>query len=819
MGVYIGWEVRQETGTIGFNVYRLGGNGPELVNQTIIHGGAINSSRPIQYATKYEIFDPQGGVKSSYIVRSIAVDGRQSDTATVFPKFTFDFKLDTGHTKGYFLDTRKKNSNLRSTELALPLDLETVVRNTALAPNLATQRYVASQPGAKIAVRKEGIYTVSRAELQNAGFNVNSNSVNWRLFLEGNEQAILIGAGDQYIRFYGKGMDTRESDTRTYYLISDGVAGKRMIPRILRPLGGNVVTQNYRATSITKDRSFYAPSVKNGDAENYFGRLVTSAVTNIPFELSGVDAASASGTVFVKMQGLLGPTHTVNIAVNGNAVGAITGVDLLSFSGEFVIPTSFLIDGTNILSLNNSLSSDANLFDSVSVKFGRKFKADQNQIEFYTPGYRKADVGGFSTSNIVVFDTTFDANTQIVINPNIVAADGAFTVKLPADRAAVMYAVEDSATLQSPLVTANTASSYSAENDRADMVIISHSDPDFISSANNWAAYRRNRAGGAFSVKVIDVADIFDEYSYGVLSAEAINQFLQEAKDHWQTKYVLLLGDGSRDPRNYEGAGYNDLIPTTMVDLIYEETGSDDALTDFDHDGLADIPIGRIPARSTNDINVALAKTMTFETPVLQSLDRGVACAYDLPQSYDFEAMCQSVLLQLPTGTPLFPVGRGFPAPNQNQADPEAQARLLTVLNNGPIAINYSGHGSSGAWASVNFFGNPSIPSLNNISKPTVFTMLTCLNGYFLRPRLEDTSIAELLVTSPTGGAVATWSSTTDTTPDIQGVMGERFYNQLGIGQIKRMGDLIKDAKSTIAGSDVGYSWVLLGDPALQVRP
>ncbi|MBK9162892.1 MAG: hypothetical protein IPM21_03125 [Acidobacteria bacterium] len=55
------------------------------------------------------------------------------------------------------------------------------------------------------------------------------------------------------------------------------------------------------------------------------------------------------------------------------------------------------------------------------------------------------------------------------------------------------------------------------------------------------------------------------------------------------------------------------------------------------------------------------------------------------------------------------------------------------------------------------------------------------------------------------------------TTPDVQEVMAQRFYNQLGAGNIPRM-DLIRDAKSTIPGGiDVRLSWTLIGDPMLKV--
>ena len=98
--------------------------------------------------------------------------------------------------------------------------------------------------------------------------------------------------------------------------------------------------------------------------------------------------------------------------------------------------------------------------------------------------------------------------------------------------------------------------------------------------------------------------------------------------------------------------------------------------------------------------------------------------------------------------------------------------------------------------------------------------MLTCLNGYFIGYNgLNDDSIGELLLRTPNGGGPASWASTGLTTADVQMTMGRRFIQQIGLGNIPRMGDLIRDAKFVIpAGADVRFSWALFGDPMLKVR-
>jgi Peptidase family C25 len=137
-------------------------------------------------------------------------------------------------------------------------------------------------------------------------------------------------------------------------------------------------------------------------------------------------------------------------------------------------------------------------------------------------------------------------------------------------------------------------------------------------------------------------------------------------------------------------------------------------------------------------------------------------------------------------------------------------------LSSGKFIVNYSGHGSSGLWGSGTFFSVLHPAQLTNVNRQSIFTMLTCDNGAFTNPRND--SLAEAVLKAD-GGGVATWASTTATTPDYQLLLATPLYQHIGVGDIRRMGDLITNAKSSLAGSDVGYSWSLLGDPALQVRP
>ncbi|MBP9662985.1 MAG: hypothetical protein KBD94_00070 [Pyrinomonadaceae bacterium] len=825
-GVLIRWHTSVETQNFGFNVYRITSSGRELVNETLITGSVFKRSLPGHSGEDYELYDPAGRFDTVYVIDNTFVGGRVSSSSPFGVRSVKDLEIESGRSSEdleRMRATSAKTGIVLRNDLAVGKDLSEIIERATPEADINTHRWVVSQPGAKIAVKFEGFYRVTRAQLEAAGFNVNAPSANWRLFMEGNEQAINVGAGDQYIEFYGTGRDTRESDTRVYYLLADSNPGRRIETKVIRNVGGAVVAQSYRSTVQKRERtSGYNGMIKNGDAENFWGRPVTDTpmVTPIGVFLNRIDPAAATALIRVKLQGIQGSTHNVKVVVNGNEAGFVPAVGNTVYQATLTIPTSFLVEGNNLVDLTEENSSSASYFDQVEITFNRRFDASADRLSYYTPGYRKVDVAGFSTANVRVFDTTYPGLPQEVVGLNVVQDGGTFTAKLPSHRAMVMYAAENSSLLSPFSVTFNNPSNWSTPGHVVQYLIISHSAPDFLNAAQQWKAFRETTAGGRFSVAVVDVADIFDEFGYGSLSAEALKGFLEYAYKSWDgsPQYVLLLGDGSYDPRNYDGFGNWDLVPTKFLELIFEESGSDEALADFNHDGLAEMPIGRVPARSAFDVLTVLNKSMGFETLENQSLNRGALCAYDLPAGFDFEGMCLGLHNELPPGTPTVLISRGLPPPNQGTPDPQAHTNLMNALNTGKYIANFAGHGTSGVWGNVDFFNANDAALLTNGNRQSIFTMLTCYNGVFFRSSPLADSVSERLLFAQNGGGAITWASTTETTPDFQFTMGARFYNEIGASNIKRIGDLVKSAKSTIAGSDVGYSWVLLGDPALKVR-
>lgn len=820
-GVWLSWKMEAEIGNIGFRVYRIGKEGAELLSPAKFVGGAAIHGRELpSYGETYGYFDAAGDGNSPYYVEAFGLDGKKHRTAEIYPEYAGSLKALTGMSdvelaaRGEAVESPNGDKSI----LTFTKDIVSEMQETAPLADPVQHKIVISTPGAvRIGVKTEGICRVTRAQLEAAGFDAGSDSTKWQLYLEGVEQSIIVGNNAEYIEFYGKAVDTNETDVRRYYLIPGSTPGKRIESRVATRQGSTVVTPSYLQTFVKKERTEWVDDIINDDVDNYFGRGVGSTASNINLNLTGIDFTPANSRLYVSLQGYSSTAHNVEIKLNDHLIGNLISpfAGEYNFSGTYDFPTSFLLEGTNVLSLRSTANpADFSFFDTVTIDFSRKYLAEQNKLNFYTQNYRAARLDGFGSANVRVFDITREGSPVLMTNLDFQQQGPTFGVEMPAARGRAFFAVEDTAISSPESVTANDPELYGGAAPGADLVIITHQ--NFLAEAQTWANYR---IGQGVSTKVIVVDNLYDEYSYGTIGSAAIKSFLQDAFTNWINKpdWVMLIGDGSWDGRNREGLGNFNFVPPKIVSTVYTDTASDEALADFNNDGLAEMAIGRIAARTPAQVTTVFNKTVAWEARVQAGniMNRGALFAYDVDNTYPFAQMSTNLRNQIP-GVPATMIQRGAGsdvllknAMGAPLAEPDWVAR-------GRYIVNYSGHGSAGSWNS-DFFTVFSVPQTVDHS-PAIYTMLTCLNGYF--HWLYNPSLAEVLTTTPNKGAVVAWASSGKTTPDLQEQMAIRFYNKLNEGNITKMGDLVKDAKSALVnyGTDVRLSWVLIGDPMLKLR-
>ena len=185
------------------------------------------------------------------------------------------------------------------------------------------------------------------------------------------------------------------------------------------------------------------------------------------------------------------------------------------------------------------------------------------------------------------------------------------------------------------------------------------------------------------SVVLIDIEDLYDEFSYGEKTPDAIKAFVAKTRPH----YVLLVGGATYDPRNFLGRGSLDYVPTKLVDTAMLETASDDWFVDPDGKG-PEIPIGRLPVSTPQEVAAFVAKLVAYEQASPSTKALYVA---DIPdQVGDFESTIRPMesLISLIPEVALPPTpGRHYPS------CPPCQ-----TYRRGKPDITYLGHGSLQLW-------------------------------------------------------------------------------------------------------------------------
>lgn len=594
----------------------------------------------------------------------------------------------------------------------------------------------------------------------------------------------------------------------------------------------DAVAPSFDTTVLIKERydvpnvfhPIYFVSLLNGDKENYFGRVLgASATYNVNAPNPELTADGPAKLEFA-VQGILnqvGSSHSVNVEFNGTQVGSFTFGPLDYLLRKIDIPVSSLLNGNNTVKIIKTSTGEACLMDYVKLTYPHALKADSNSLRFTQRSAVTAKIDGFGSTNVRLVDYT-DPFAVTATRPIVESTGAGYAITVPTGPAVakgrrLLYAALDTQFDQPAALSLNQPSTLNAATNGADLVIIAHQ--SLISSAAPLVTKRQNQG---LTVSVVDVEDVYDEFSFGAHGPQAIRDFLNRAKTSWATKpkYVIFLGDASLDPRNYEAVGNFDLVPTRLLDATYNETSSDDWLADFDNDGIADIPVGRIPARNPTEAALEISKIVNF---LPSNVPQSALLVADDPTGYyfNFEIANDQVEAQLHALIPSMTVQR-----INKRTDPNAHANIISKAfgtqsvplapDQGQALVNYSGHGNVNTWTGANIFNTTDAVAAANGNKLPLVLVMNCLNGYFQDPRLDG--IAEGFMKAQSGGAIAVFASSGETIPDGQHDMSNRLYQLLYGSQPIALGDAIKDAKGFTNDIDVRRTWIFFGDPSMKIR-
>jgi hypothetical protein len=816
--VELHWRTSYEVDHLGFHVYREEQGQRVRITPALIAGSALTAGAKtvLTAGQSYSWWDvlPLDSGPLRYWLEEIDLKGRRTWHGPV------EVKAAKGHRMA--AEPERVRSVLltrlgrgKASVTAAPSYGWSGPRQASIAPptpeQLAVQWQLAASFALKLGVQAEGWYRVSRSELVAAGLDPRVDPRHFQLFADGVEVPLLVtGERDgrfdpsDAIEFYGLGLDTAWTDTRTYWLVAGRQAGKR-VGWVPSRQAGALAPLSFPATLEWRPRTIFFAALLNGEGENYFGPIVSTEPVEQGFTLAHLDpSAPGEAALEVTLQGITDGLHQVEIRLNGIAVGTVTFEGMAQGTTQVRLPQGRLQEGPNVVTLVAlGGEMDYSLVASVRLTAWRLYQAEADVLEAPAQGGDEVTISGFSSPQIRVLDVTQPDAVQAVPGRVQRARSGfAVTVVAPESGSRTLLAFTDGHRALPASIQFNHPSQWHAGGQGADLVILTPA-----ALAPSLAPLQAWRQQQGWRVALLDVQDVYDEFSFGAKSPWALRAFLQQARSQWARppRFLLLAGDASVDPRNFMEMGDMDVVPTKLVDTRYLETASDDWFGDLDEDGVPEIAVGRLAVQTSEQAAAVVQKLIAYDRAGAGG--RAAVLVADHDDGFDFEGASGQLKALLPADVTVEEISRG------QMGDGATRAAVLASLNGGAWLLNYLGHGSVEVWLGGVLSSEDARTLTNGVRLPFVVAM-TCLNGFFHDVWSE--SLAEALQKAPQGGAVAVWASSALTDPPSQMPMNQALMQRLGEGVT--LGEAIAHAKRAASDPDVRRSWILLGDPTTRLH-
>lgn len=774
-GTSVRWTTANEIDNLGFNVYADRSGAP--LNDDLIAGSAVRTTAAIQAGGTYRWLDPVSESANGYFIEAVDLSGGSTWHGPIRV---------VGRTKA--IGTRSPTLSARSD--SLQGETTPAVAEPG-ATDAAAQAAISGGPAASIDVDHEGWYRVALSDIASRGVDV-SDPANVHVYADGIEQAVQVDGTS--LRFYGLGLDTPDTDTRVYWVTSDGVAGLRM--QESGDIGGPAAPAAFMQRERLWDPILYFSALINGDASNFFTDVVTATPSTYVIDLPHL--ASADGaTLQVDLQGVYKGGHDVTVGLNGAEIGHVTMSNREAGSATFPVDPG-LVQGPNTVTLSSSGPTDLSLLASLEVEYVRAPVATGGALHLTAPAGSRSTVTGFDTADLQVLDVTAP-DAPVALATDVIADGGgaAAVATSPGDGDRELFAAQGSDTPAA--IRTNDPSDLRDPGNGADMLIVT---TDALASAFAPLAERREQQG--LGVQIVSIQDVYDEFSFGAADPAALHDFLTTAHETWATppRYVLLGGDATLDPRDYLAGGQANSIPTTVVDTEFMETASDSALADADGDLRPDVALGRLPVSDEAQATFLVTKLRAYDATRRSKRALFVADPTDDGVYAETNRAVQRLLPAAMSSTSIRTSGGG------------ANARVVAAINKGPSVTHYSGHGSVDLW-SEDALHSSDTAALTNTAHPSLFIMITCLNGYFFDPGID--SLGEALLEDD-GGAIGVYASTGLTYHREQRDLTLAFTNALFNRGGSRVGDAVVAASNAVTDEDILKTWLYLGDPSMRLR-
>ena len=657
----------------------------------------------------------------------------------------------------------------------------------------------------KIPITENNMYRINHARLITSGIEpdtIDFDSI--RIETRGNQQGFYIFDIDNdetfdpedKIVFYARGVVGNKFTSTNYYWFSYVPKGAveivdedvnentyRIGTRSTLPVSGNVLPP---IAFLTKKRfeeeNFYDPldgrDVRSELADHYFWTAFRGGADSnlkrkqFPVQLLGAInrfETDREATLRVRLQGASRKSNVLHKAVivfNNDQLG--DEETWRRQANPLVIRDipQAKIDHTNVNYLlivandtNNTPEGSYDFYlDWYEFEYWRTFRAIDNRLEFNSKtdpdaiGTTQFNVSGFSNDSIDVYAISLQTGIkQKLVDGLISGSANNYQIKFQdevKDYTNYYFAIANNAYKPVSNLTEIPQSSLRNDATQTDYIVITHN--TFLERIQPLVDFRRSQG---LTVRVVDIDEIYNEYSHGLFNPFAIRTFLRDAYHSWQPPaptYVVLVGDAHHDYKRVIVERYKrDPNFNRVYDLYLNfvptyhgwapesgETAMDQRFVNIvGEDSLPDMFIGRLSVQTPKELDIIVQKIINYEQkPIIgpwQAMLTQIADnEVDNPSDIGFELSRDELIKDI------IPLGyrtkqiylRKIKRPDT------ARGYILDAFKNGTIVMEYAGHGGNQTWADEGIFHINDIDKLRNNRLPFVIST-TCLNGEFDKPQ------------------------------------------------------------------------------------
>jgi|GEM_PF-2193831 len=370
---------------------------------------------------------------------------------------------------------------------------------------------------------------------------------------------------------------------------------------------------------------------KYGKGESFLGRTITSNLPNynntkISLKTPCIYSNGLSATIKIKTVGLSFSElpsfgHHLKVKLNDELIVDNNFEEYSIQSHNLELFSLKKLNAQNN-SIEFSTTTDTAYVDRIGIvniliKYPRSFNFNNvNTFQFHIEGSGTSQYLEFenlqATENYFLFDLNNLTKTSLVYLKD--KAIHAVHLSAIENEKRHLYLYKADKAISVEQLQMFNFTNYTAVNNQGDYIIISH--PKLLKQGDaieQYAAYRSSSKGGNYKPVIVNIEELYDQYSYGIAKHPlAIKNFLNDALENWNTKprHCFLIGKGIESYRTLGVDNWNqNLIPT------FGHKSSDQIFGSENFSPLSRLAIGRLNVTQVQEVTNYLNKVKAVELP------------------------------------------------------------------------------------------------------------------------------------------------------------------------------------------------------------